>query len=253
MKHTITKAVILCGGYGTRMLPYTKSHPKEMLPILTTPALQLIIEQAIDAGIKEFFIVISPNKESIVNHLKDMFPAVKIFYGLQNKMEGTGPATMVAKDFIGREPFLLIYPDELVLEQNLYQTLINDFNQNQSSCLSAYKIPLSDAKKYGILIPDGKNRTKGIVEKPQGTPPSNLASLGTCVLVPEILDLIGEHSADGHEVFLTDAISKLPNLRYVEITGKRFDLGNPLGLAKANAYVAMQKLPDFKIWLKENI
>ncbi len=89
--------------------------------------------------------------------------------------------------------------------------------------------------------------------KKQGTPPSNLASLGTCILVPEILDLIKEHSTDGHEVFLTDSISKLPNLRYVEITGKRFDLGNPLGFAKANTYVAMQKLPDFKIWLKENL
>ncbi len=253
MKQTIKKAVILCGGYGTRMLPYTKSQPKEMLPILTTPALQLIIEQAIDAGIKEFFVVISAKKESIVNHLKDSFPTVKISYGIQDKMEGTGPATMVAKEFINHEPFLLIYPDELVLEQNLYQTLINDFKQHQASVLSAYQIPLSDAKKYGILIPGKGNNTKGIIEKPQGTPPSNLASLGTCILIPEILDLIKEHSTDGHEVFLIDAINQLTILRYVEITGKRFDLGNPLGFAKANTYVAMQKLPDFKTWLKENL
>lgn len=253
MKKTVKKAVILCGGYGTRMMPYTKSQPKEMLPISTTPALQLIIEQAINAGIKEFFIVISPNKETIVNHLKDLFPTVKILYGMQYKMKGTGPATMVAKDFVGNEPFLLIYPDELVLEQNLYQILINDFKKHQATVLSTYQIPLSDAKRYGILIPDEGDNAKGIVEKPQGTPPSNLASLGTCVLVPEILDLISKHSADGHEVFLIDAINQLPKLRYIEITGKRFDLGNPLGFAKANTYVAMQKFPEFKTWLKENL
>lgn len=250
MKQTIKKAVILCGGYGTRMKPYTKSQPKEMLPVLTTPLLQLIMEQAVEAGIKEFFIVISNNKENIVNHLKGLFPTVKISYGKQEKMEGTGPATIVAKEFINREPFLLIYPDELVLEQNLYQVLIKDFEQHQVSVLSAYQIPLSDANKYGILIPSNGNHIKGIIEKPQNTPPSDLASLGTCVLVPEILDLIKEHSTDGREVFLIDAINQLTDLRYVEITGRRFDLGTPLGFAKANAYVAAQTLPEFKTWIK---
>ena len=101
-KQNIRKAVILCAGKGTRMMPYTKSQPKEMLPIQTTPVLQIIVEQVVEAGIKEIFIVISDNKECIINHFKDLFPDVKISYGKQLKMEGTGPATMIAKDFINR-------------------------------------------------------------------------------------------------------------------------------------------------------
>ncbi len=251
MKKTIKKAVILCGGRGTRMMPYTKSQPKEMLPVLTTPLLQKIIEQVVETGIKEIFIVISDSKECIINHFNGLFPDVKISYGKQTKMEGTGPATMIAKDFINHEPFLLIFPDELMLDQNPYQVLINDFNKHQTTVLSSYRIPLADAHKYGIIIPKKGNEIKGIIEKPKTNPPSNFASLGTYVLVPEVLDFIKEHNNGEGEICIVDAINKLSKLRHVELTGKRFDLGSPLGFAKANAYVALQELPDFKTWLKE--
>ena len=79
----IRKAVILCAGKGTRMMPYTKSQPKEMLPVQTTPLLQIIVEQVIEAGIKEIFIIISDNKECIVNHFNGMYPDIKISYGKQ--------------------------------------------------------------------------------------------------------------------------------------------------------------------------
>ena len=93
----VKKAVILCAGKGTRMMPYTKSQPKEMIPVQTTPLLQLIIDQVIEAGIKEIFIVINDSKECIINHFKGMYPDIKISYAKQVKMEGTGPATMIAK------------------------------------------------------------------------------------------------------------------------------------------------------------
>ena len=251
MKKTVKKAVILCGGRGTRMMPYTKSQPKEMLPVQTTPLLQKIVDQVVEAGIEEIFIVISDNKECIVNHFNGLFPNVKISYGKQLKMEGTGPATMIAKDFINKEPFLLIFPDELMLEQNPYQVLINDFNKHQTTVLSSYRIPLADAHRYGIIIPKKGNDIKGIIEKPKDNPPSDLASLGTYILVPEILDFIKEHNDGEGEICIVDAINKLPKLRHIELTGKRFDLGSPLGFAKANAYVALQSLPEFKTWLKE--
>ena len=249
----VRKAVILCAGRGTRMMPYTKSQPKEMLPVQTTPVLQLIIEQVIEAGIQEIFIVISDSKECIVNHFNGMYPNVKISYGRQLKMEGTGPATMIAKDFINREPFLLIFPDELMLEQNPYKVLIDDFNQHHTTVLSSYQIPLEIAHRYGIIIPKQGNAIQGIVEKPKDNPPSNLASLGTYVLVPEVLDFIREHTDGEGEICIVDAINKLPNLRHVELTGKRFDLGNPMGFAQATTYATLKASPEFKGWLKDLI
>lgn len=248
----IRKAVILCAGRGTRMMPYTKSQPKEMLPVQTTPLLQVIIEQAIEAGIEDFFIVISDSKECIINHFNGMYPNVKISYGRQLKMEGTGPATMIAKDFINHEPFLLIFPDELMLEQNPYKTLIDDYSQHHVSVLSSYQIPLEVAYRYGIIIPKKGNEIKGIIEKPKDNPPSNFASLGTYVLVPEVLDYIAEHKDGEGEICIVDAINKLPKLRHVELTGKRFDLGNPIGFAQATTYATLKANPEFKEWL-ENI
>lgn len=250
---TVKKAVILCAGRGTRMMPYTKSQPKEMLPVQTTPLLQVIIEQVIEAGIKEIFIVISDSKECIVNHFNGMYPDIKISYAKQLKMEGTGPATMIAKDFINHEPFLLIFPDELMLEQNPYKVLIDDFNENQTSVLSSYQIPLEVAYRYGIIIPKSGNDIQGIIEKPKTNPPSNYASLGTYVLVPEVLNFICEHKDGEGEICIVDAINKLPKLRHVELTGKRFDLGNPLGFAQATTYATMKANPEFKDWLKDLI
>ena len=249
----IRKAVILCAGKGTRMMPYTKSQPKEMLPIQTTPLLQIIVEQVVEAGIKEIFIVISDNKECIVNHFNGLFPDVKISYGKQLKMEGTGPATMIAKDFINHEPFLLIFPDELMLEQNPYKTLIDDYNKHHTTVLSSYQIPLDVAYRYGIIIPKKGNEIKGIIEKPKDNPPSNLASLGTYVLVPEVLDYVREHIDGEGEICIVDAINKLPKLRHVELTGKRFDIGNPIGFAQAMTYATLKANPEFKTWLQDLI
>lgn len=251
MNLKVTKAVILCGGKGTRMMPYTKSQPKEMLPIMTTPLLQKIIEQVVETGINDIFIVISDNKECIVNHFNGLFPNVKISYCRQTKMEGTGPATLLAKDFIADQPFLLIFPDELMLEQNPYKVLLDDFDQHQTTVLSSYRVPLKDTHKYGIIIPKEGNTIKGIVEKPKDNPPSDLASLGTYILMPEVLGYIKEHTDGEGEICIVDAINKLSNLRHVELTGKRFDIGSPIGFAKAITYVAMQELPEFKDWLKE--
>lgn len=247
----VKKAVILCAGKGTRMMPYTKSQPKEMIPVQTTPLLQLIIDQVIEAGIKEIFIVINDSKECIINHFKGMYPDIKISYAKQVKMEGTGPATMIAKDFINRDPFLLIFPDELMLEQNPYKVLIDDFKKHHTTVLSSYQIPLEVAYRYGIIIPQKGNEIKGIIEKPKDNPPSNLASLGTYVLVPEVLNFIREHKDDEGEICIVDAINKLPKLRHVELTGKRFDLGSPLGFAQATTYATFKAIPEFKDWLKD--
>ena len=94
-KQEIKKAVILCAGRGTRMMPYTKSQPKEMLPVQTTPLLQLIVEQVIEAGVKEIFIVISDSKECIINHFNGMYPDIKISYAKQLKMEAIKQVRLV--------------------------------------------------------------------------------------------------------------------------------------------------------------
>ncbi len=252
-KQQVKKAVILCAGKGTRMMPYTKSQPKEMIPVQTTPLLQVILDQVIEAGIKDIFIVINDSKECIVNHFNGMYPDVNISYGKQIKMQGTGPATMIAKDFINHEPFLLIFPDELMLEQNPYKVLIDDFNEHQTSVLSSYQIPLEVAYRYGIIIPKEGNEIQGIVEKPKDNPPSNFASLGTYILVPEVLDYIPEHNGTEGEIYIVDAINKLPKLRHVELTGKRFDIGSPIGFAQATTYATLKAIPEFKDWLKDLI
>ncbi len=250
--NNVRKAVILCAGRGTRMMPYTKSQPKEMLPILTTPLLQKIIEQIAEANIKEIFILITKEKECIIKHLDNLFPEIKITYDFQTQMQGTGPATMIAKEFVNNEPFLLIFPDELMLDENPYKILVEDFEENNSAVLSSYKIPLEDAHRYGIIIPKEGNNIKGVIEKPKDNPPSDLASLGTYLLTPDVFDHI-ENNYLGEEICIVDAVNLLPNLRHIELMGKRFDLGNPLGFAKANAYVALQTYPEFKDWIKEQI
>ena len=119
--------------------------------------------------------------------------------------------------------------------------------------LSSYKVPLEVAHRYGIIIPKKGNEIKGIVEKPKDNPPSNLASLGTYVLVPEVLDNIREHTDGEGEIFIVDAINKLPKLRHVELTGKRFDIGNPIGFAQAMTYTTLKANPEFKTWLQDLI
>ena len=145
----------------------------------------------------------------------------------------------------------MIFPDELMLEQNPYKVLIDDFKKHHTTVLSSYQIPLEIAYRYGIIIPQKGNEIKGIIEKPKDNPPSNLASLGTYVLVPDVLNFIREHKDDEGEICIVDAINKLPKLRHVELTGKRFDLGSPLGFAQATTYATFKAIPEFKDWLKD--
>jgi UTP--glucose-1-phosphate uridylyltransferase len=244
----LTKAVVLCAGKGTRMLPYTKVQPKEMLPVMTKPLLEIIIEQIKESGITDILLVINSNKECIRKH----FGEDHIQYVYQLEMRGTGPATILARDFVGKEPFLLVFPDELMLEQNPYKVLVDDFNKNHVPVISTCKIPLEDAHRYGIVIPKKGEEIAGIIEKPKENPPSNYASLGTYVLTPDIFEYIQDY--DGKkEVNLPDALNYLPRLRHKELTGKRFDLGNPVGFSKANIYSALNAYPELKEWIKELI
>ena len=119
--------------------------------------------------------------------------------------------------------------------------------------MSSYQIPLELAYRYGIIIPKKGNDIKGIIEKPKDNPPSNFASLGTYVLVPEVLDFIREHKDGEGEICIVDAINKLPKLRHIELTGKRFDLGSPLGFVQATTYTALKNIPEFKDWVKDLI
>jgi UTP--glucose-1-phosphate uridylyltransferase len=248
----LRKAVILCAGKGTRMLPYTKAQAKEMLPVMTKPLLQVIIEQVKEAGITEILLVISREKECIKKH----FDEPDIGYVCQTEMKGTGPATLLAEDFVAGEPFLLIFPDELMLEQNPYKVLAEDFNRHRLPVISTCKIPIEDAHRYGIIIPASGDEIKGIVEKPQQNPPSNFASLGTYILTPDIFKHIsaevGRGSAHKGEVCIADVIHCLPKVRHRELTGKRFDLGSPVGFAKVNIYSALKEYPELKDWVKEN-
>ena len=174
----IKKAVVLCGGMATRFMPYCKSVPKEMLPILDKPILQYLIEELVDAGISDILIVLGRNKEAILNHF-DKVPELEERLLRTNKLDileivnkpqnlanitfikqiepkGTGYATLKAKNWVGNDNFLLIYGDELMYNKDGLSTtkqLLKGFSKTNQTTLAVQECDYKEVYKYGIITP----------------------------------------------------------------------------------------------------
>lgn len=269
----IKKAVILCGGMATRFMPYCKSVPKEMLPILDKPILQYLIEDLSEAGITDILIVIGRNKECIQNHfdrvpeLEDRlikskkFDILKVVNKPQNlanitfirqiEPNGTGYATLKAKKWVGSDSFYLCYGDELMFNKNGIngvKQLINKYNECNESIIAVRKCNYNDVDKYGVITPGNITnniiKVLDIVEKPKKEEaPSNICYIGPAILKPEIFNIIEKTEYSGLELILTDSfkyLAKQNKLSATMIEGERFDCGNIEGFLKANLYCGIQ-------------
>ncbi|MCL2556707.1 MAG: UTP--glucose-1-phosphate uridylyltransferase [Firmicutes bacterium] len=248
----ITKALIPCAGLGTRFAPITKAVPKEMLPIIDTPSLHYIINEAVASGITDIMLVLSPNKNAIKTYVDaEIIHKANIIYAYQNEPRGSADAVYKAKNFVGSDPFCLAWGDDVILSQTpVMKQLMNAFDDANSHVVGMQYWKDDDIIKYGVAklgkssIPmlnrfDSKLfLLGGFLEKPALKDlPSRYAALGRYILTSDIFDEIEitPPSKNG-EIQLTDAInslSKKSNVFGYDFDGKRFDCGDKLGFIKA--------------------
>jgi UTP--glucose-1-phosphate uridylyltransferase len=262
----VKKAIIPAAGYGTRNLPITKVLPKEMLPICGRPAIDFLIEEAIQSGIEQILIVVSRSKNMILDyfdrsleleaHLKATHkeylineisvPNVHIQFVRQPTARGLGDAILLGKHFVGDEPFAVMLPDEIILskEKPSLLQLIKMNERFSGNIIGLKKMELSEIKKYGVIKPENLVETQfkiiDIIEKPQNDPPSNFAVIGRYILQPEIFNYLENlEPGVGGEIQLTDAIKAMLedySSYGLEMEGERFDI------AKACDYVKLINL-----------
>ncbi|MGL4402835.1 MAG: UTP--glucose-1-phosphate uridylyltransferase GalU [Fusobacteriaceae bacterium] len=287
----VTKAVIPAAGLGTRVLPATKAQPKEMLVIVDKPSLQYIVEELVEAGIKDIVIVTGRNKNSIEDHFDHSYELentltrdgktellkkvnyisemANIFYVRQNKPLGLGHAILKAKPFIGDEPFVVALGDDIMYntETPVSKQLIDAYEKHGASVIGVQEVSEGDVSKYGVVAPIAQldERTIEItdfVEKPSlEEAPSRMACLGRYLLDGKIFQYLeNTDPGKGGEIQLTDGILNMMKdgekvLAY-NFEGKRYDIGNKIGLLKANIEFGLrhEELKDeLKDYLKDEI
>ena len=283
----ITKAVIPAAGLGTRVLPATKSMPKEMFPIVDKPAIQYIVEEAVKAGITDILIITNrgkgviedhfdrapeleaaldkPEKQEILETVKNISKLANITFIRQVETKGLGHAILRAKNFVGNEPFAVMYGDDVIIGENpAIGELIEFYGEYGKGVVGVKLVPETEIHKYGSLavenIHDNVYKCTDMVEKPQ-TPEEVLSCysiLGRCVLPPEIFEILeNTKPGKGGEIWLTDAMKEIATtvgMTAVEYTGTRYDMGNKLGILQASIEVGINHPEvgeDFKKYLKE--
>ncbi|MBU0707014.1 UTP--glucose-1-phosphate uridylyltransferase [Patescibacteria group bacterium] len=285
---TVRKAVILVAGFGTRFLPATKALPKEMLPIIDTPGVQFAVEEAVQAGIKDIIFVTGSSKRAIEDHFdsnpelenalkrskkKDRLKLItriqslaNFIYVRQSKPLGTGHATLMAEAVVGNDPFVLMYPDDLIVSKdNPTKKMIEVYQEYESPVMGLLPVSKQNVTKYGIAyanhIKKNVHEVTGIIEKPTlKQAPSNLASLKGYVLPPTIFSYLKRvKKGVGDELWLADAVDLYNKDKAVfgcELSGEIYDLGSKLGWLKANVAFGL-KHPElgkkFKAYLKQVI
>ena len=287
----VTKAVIPAAGLGTRVLPATKAQPKEMLVIVDKPSLQYIVEELVESGITDIIIVTGRNKNSIEDHfdfsyelentlerdgkfellkkIDDISSMANIYYVRQNHPLGLGHAILKAKSFIGDDPFVIALGDDIVYNPNapVAKQLIDVYEKYGSSVIGVQEVENKDVSKYGIVKPAAtldENTVEMIdfIEKPTlEEAPSNLACLGRYLLSGDIFKYLETtEPGKGGEIQLTDAILKMLNDNQKVVAynfqGKRYDIGNKIGLLKANIEFGLRNeetKEDLIKYLKEEI
>lgn len=282
MTNKVRKAVIPAAGLGTRFLPATKAIAKEMLPIVDKPTIQFIVEEALKSGIEDILIVTGKGKRPIEDHfdsnveleqnlsskgktellaLVEETTGINLHFIRQKHPLGLGHAVLCAKAFVGDEPFVVMLGDDIMQDKvPLTKQLINDYEKTNASTLAVMKVPHEETSKYGIINPisqvsPGLYDVKNFVEKPNpDDAPSDLAIIGRYLLRPEIFEILeNQKPGAGGEIQLTDAIDTLNNYQRVfahEFTGKRYDVGDKLGMLEANIEYGLQH-PEIKVGLKE--
>lgn len=265
------RAVVPAGGFGTRMLPATKSMPKEMLPVLDKPTIQYVIEEARDAGIEDICIITGRTKRGIEDHF-DKAPELEHFlaekgksdvlaglastrdmgnliYIRQDWPQGLGHAVLQAAPVVAHGPFAVLLGDDIIVgDTPVTRQLIEAHERLGATVFAVQRVPDEDVPKYGIVdaepVGDGLHKVRGVVEKPAlADAPSNLAIIGRYVFTPDIIDhLRATAPGVGGEIQLTDAMAAqiaAGDVYCLEFTGRRFDVGSVEGWLEANVALAL--------------
>ena len=264
----IKQAIIPLAGLGTRLLPLTSVMPKELLPINGKPNLEYILDECIEAGIKEFVFIISKNKLSIKKYffndnfykkiikkkkdrrLIEEFKKIKryqkmIKFVYQNKPKGTGDAVLKTKKFIKDKYFLMLLPDDLIMKHNCSKSMIYAHKKHKSSVMASMKVKKNTVSRWGIYnlskkVSKNNFIIKEVVEKPSiKNAPSNKAVIGRYILPKAIFNkLLKQKPGKGGEIHITDAIQSLidDNEKFIahNFTGKYLDCGTMDGFIKSN-------------------
>lgn len=240
----IRKAVITTAGKGTRLYPVTRIIPKVMLPLLETPVIQLVVQEALQAGIEEIILIVSPEGNMIRDYF-DNSPGPwqgKIQYIIQPEAKGLGDAIYCARESVGNEPFLVLFGDSVFLRENPSRKLIDNMILTGHAALAVQEIPDEDIPRRGVLdaetLGDSRYRIKGMVEKPSlEEAPSNLGFIARAIFHPSIFNALAQVPPDKKgEIQLTPAVCQLLSLETIEaiaIKEDRLDIGNPSSYTKA--------------------
>lgn len=276
----VRKAVIPAAGFGTRMLPASKSVPKEMLPIYDKPTLHHIVKEVVDSGITDILIIISKDKGSIEDYfdvnfeleyelnkksseisreIHELSKMANIYTIRQKKKNGLGDAIKYAESFVGDEPFAILLGDDIIYntsdELPCIKQMADIYEKEEAPVLGVQEVSWDDVDKYGIVngvkTSDRITEVESLVEKPsRNEATTNLAILGRYIVTPDIFPILHETKpGKNNEIQLTDALNKLAEKRKMiayDFIGKRYDVGNKLGFVKATVDFALndEKIKD---------
>lgn len=283
----IKKAVIPAAGLGTRFLPVTKAVPKELLPIVDVPTLQVILEEAADSGIEDVLLVVSDQKQAIRTHFspapeldaflfdhgKEALQAriakipeiVNLHYIVQEEPRGLGHAVSLARDFAAGDAIAVLLGDDVVAaEPPALAQLIDVYEHTGTSVIGVQPVAKEAIHKYGIVAPaqdleQGRCPIASLVEKPAAEEaPSNLAILGRYIITPALFDILdATKPGKGNEIQLTDALNTLAaqeTMTACVFSGRRYDVGDQLGFIEANIEFGLKRQdigPALAAYLKD--
>jgi UTP--glucose-1-phosphate uridylyltransferase len=269
----VRKAVIVAAGMGTRMLPASKVIPKEILPVVDKPAIQIVVEEAVASGIEEIVVVISPGRTTVVDHFNsapelerhleergkhDVLEMVRstnnparFTTAEQKEPLGLGHAVLQAREAVGDEPFAVMLPDDIFdCARPCLRQLLDVAGSEDAPVVALLKVARSEIPKYGIVVAKPVRprlyELSGMVEKPPAEKaPSDLAIMGRYVLTPDIFPLLADGKPGaGGEIQLTDALLELAKRRRLygyEFEGMRYDLGDKAGFIAAQVGFGLKR------------
>ena len=269
----VRKAVIVAAGMGTRMLPASKVIPKEILPVVDKPAIQVVVEEAVASGIEEIIVVISPGRTTVIDHF-DSMPELERHLEERGKHDvlemvrstnnparfttaeqkeplGLGHAVLQAREAVGDEPFAVMLPDDIFdCARPCLRQLLDVAESDDAPVVALLKVARSEIPKYGIVVAKAVRarlyELSGMVEKPPvEKAPSDLAIMGRYVLTPDIFPLLADgRPGAGGEIQLTDALLELAKRRKLygyEFEGMRYDLGDKAGFIAAQVGFGLKR------------
>jgi UTP--glucose-1-phosphate uridylyltransferase len=270
----VRTAVIPAGGLGTRFLPFSRTVAKELLPLVDTPVIDHVVTECVESGIERVVIVGAPGKESLERYfgpserlatrlrangrldelaeLERPERLVDVRFVVQEEPRGNGHAVLVARDEVGREPFAMVWGDDVVVAKPpaVAQLIAARERLGGGSVACAIRVSPEEASRYGVVagqeVDERTLRVSSIVEKPEpDSAPSDLAVVHGYVLEPEIFDVLAQLGpGKGGEIWLTDAVSALAQdapVWALEVDGRRYDAGERSGYVNAFVDVALER------------